>query len=429
MSQADVLLFNLPTKSSRKNSMPPLGLLYIATVLDQNGYKVKLVDLAVEDYTKDEMVHLLKETNPNLIGISTYTESWYAQKLLTKLAKNMLPSVKIFCGGAFATFCYETILKESDADFVIKGEGEFPVLKLCDYITKDKQMYLKDIPGIVIKDRNGKIIINNDCERIPNLDVLDIPDRKFLKLDKYTIPFTICTSRGCPGECIFCSSKSFWGKKVTIRSASDIFKEVMYLFEKYGTTKFYITDDTFTASYKRVVEFCELLKETGIQFLWGCESRADIINEDLIKLLSENGCNVIQFGMESADNYILKKLKKHVTIEQIENAVMLTNKYGIKTIISFIIGHAFDTIESVEKTLHFAEYIQTNYRVNVYGAVNTPFPGTEQFNRADELNIKIYSNDWNQYSLNNPIISTKNLTIDQISYYYKKSLDLLENNL
>lgn len=432
MKNLDVVLFNLPTtgwykkKFSESNSMPPLGLLYIATTLEENGYTVKVIDFAVENLKKEDLIAMLKESNPKIIGMSTYNESWNAQKILSKLAKEILPNVKVFAGGAFASFCYEDILYNSDTDYIIKGEGEYSVLKLCNSVIKNNSENLSTIPGIIFIEDNK--IVKKECERITDLDKLPFPNRRLTGLTKYVLPYTISTSRGCPGDCIFCSSRAFWGKSVKMRSSRNIFDEVMYLYEEFKTTCFYITDDTFTASYKRVLEFCNMIKNTNIKFVWGCESRADIVNEKLIKLLSESGCKKIQFGMESADNDILKKLKKHVTIEQIEEAVRLAHKYGMHISVSYIIGHAFDTKETVEKTIEFAQYLQLKYGVYVMGSVNTPFPGTEQYDKSEELNIKIYSTDWNHYKLDNPIISTKNLSLEDLRYYQKKVVNIMTKN-
>lgn len=147
-----------------------------------------------------------------------------------------------------------------------------------------------------------------------------------------------------------------------------------------------------------------------------------------MSMLSENGCKKIQIGLESADNEILKKLKKWVTIEQIENGINLAHKYGMHISASFIIGHAFDTDETIEKTIKFVKYIQSKYGAYVMGSVNTPFPGTEQYERAEELGIKIYTDKWDNYKLDSPIISTKNITIEKLRYYHDVIIHLMNNN-
>lgn len=240
MKEIDILLINLPTtnwykeKFAKSNSMPPLGILYIATVLEKHEYKVKVIDLAVEHFSQEKFVQELKTLNPNVIGMSTYNESWKAERVLTKLVKKILPDVKVYAGGAFATFCYEDILRNTDTDYVIKGEGEFSTLKLCNKLIRNSEEFsIEEIPGIIYKKQDGSLYINNDNARIINLDELPFPNRELIDINNYLLPFTINTSRGCPGQCVFCSSKAFWGRKVYMRSAQNVFDELMYIYKKY----------------------------------------------------------------------------------------------------------------------------------------------------------------------------------------------------
>ncbi|MFR3729250.1 B12-binding domain-containing radical SAM protein [Lacrimispora sp.] len=433
MNAIDILLINLPTGSWYKdkikdsNSMPPLGLLYIASYLEKYNYKVKVLDFAVTHISSTEFELMLSEGQPKIVGLSTYNESWSTQKVLCKIVKRVLPDAVISAGGAFASFCYEDILLQSLTDVVQRGEGEYIFKELADFVIRDNKWgQTIDIDGISYRDSGGNIVVNKDSCRIQNLDDLPFPNRDFLELDKYIMPYTISTSRGCPGNCIFCSSRAFWGKQVIMRSAKSIFEEVMDIYHKYGVTIFYITDDTFTASKKRCLDFCEMLKETGINFIWGCESRADVIDESFIERLYRAGCHKIQFGFESADNEILKKLRKHVTIEQIENAVKCACKIGMHIQTSYIIGHAFDTNETIEKTLSYAQYFSDKYGARVVCSVNTPFPGTEQYERMKELGISVKTKDWSKYVLNNPIISTKNLTTNELRNYLAKGQKLIK---
>lgn len=422
MDNIDVLLLNLPTGLWYKedlgdsNSMPPLGLLYIATYLIQQGYRVKVLDLAVEKVDGVEFNKMLMELNPKIVGMSTYNESWEAERVMCKYVKEALPNVVITAGGAFASFCYEDILNKTETDYITRGEGEYITCMLCDFVIKGKGS-IDHIPGLCYKAENGEIIVNTQCNRIEDLDDLPFPDRSLINIEKYLLPYTVCTSRGCPGECIFCSSKAFWGKRVIMRSAENIFDEVMYLHEMHGTNIFYISDDTFTASKKRCLDFCKMIRDSGVGFVWACESRADIVNEEFIKILFESGCHKIQFGFESADNEILRKLKKYVTIEQIENAIKCAAKFGMHIQASYIVGHAFDNEETVEKTIKTAEYFRDTYGARVVCSVNTPFPGTEQYEKREELGIEIKTDKWENFVLNKPIISTKNLTINQLRNY------------
>ena len=431
MNKIDVLLLNLPTgtwykkKLAEGNSMPPLGIMYIGTYLKKNNYTVKIIDLAVENLDENQFFQAIEECNPSIIGMSTYNEAWNVQKILCRRIKQKYPNIIIAAGGAFATFCYEQVLNESMKDFVLRGEGEYVFCQLCDCLLRGK-LKKENIKGLCYKNKEGSVIANANVERIKNLDQLPFPDRSLIKKEKYVLPYTISTSRGCPGQCIFCSSKSFWGKSVIMRSAENVYKEVMDIYEKYGANIFYITDDTFTASKKRCLEFCEMLRQSGISFVWGCESRADVINEEFIRILYESGCHKIQFGMESADNEILQRIKKHVTIEQIENAVMCAAKYNMHIQVSYIVGHAFDTEETVKKTISFAKHLSDDYGARVVCSVNTPFPGTEQYEKRKELGIEIKTDEWEKYLLNSPIINTKHLSINQLRYYLGEGQKLVQ---
>ena len=431
MNKIDVLLLNLPTgtwykkKLAEGNSMPPLGIMYIGTYLKNNNYTVKIIDLAGDNLDENQFFQAIEECNPSIIGMSTYNEAWNVQKILCRRIKQKYPNIIIAAGGAFATFCYEQVLNESMTDFVLRGEGEYVFCQLCDCLLRGK-LKKENIKGLCYKNKEGSVIANANVERIKNLDQLPFPDRSLIKKEKYVLPYTISTSRGCPGQCIFCSSKSFWGKSVIMRSAENVYKEVMDIYEKYGANIFYITDDTFTASKKRCLEFCEMLRQSGISFVWGCESRADVINEEFIRILYESGCHKIQFGMESADNEILQRIKKHVTIEQIENAVMCAAKYNMHIQVSYIVGHAFDTEETVKKTISFAKHLSDDYGARVVCSVNTPFPGTEQYEKRKELGIEIKTDEWEKYLLNSPIINTKHLSINQLRYYLGEGQKLVQ---
>lgn len=397
----------------------------LGTYLKKNNYTVKIIDLAVENLDENQFFQAIEECNPSIIGMSTYNEAWNVQKILCRRIKQKYPNIIIAAGGAFATFCYEQVLNESMTDFVLRGEGEYVFCQLCDCLLRGK-LKKENIKGLCYKNKEGSVIANANVERIKNLDQLPFPDRSLIKKEKYVLPYTISTSRGCPGQCIFCSSKSFWGKSVIMRSAENVYKEVMDIYEKYGANIFYITDDTFTASKKRCLEFCEMLRQSGISFVWGCESRADVINEEFIRILYESGCHKIQFGMESADNEILQRIKKHVTIEQIENAVMCAAKYNMHIQVSYIVGHAFDTEETVKKTISFAKHLSDDYGARVVCSVNTPFPGTEQYEKRKELGIEIKTDEWEKYLLNSPIINTKHLSINQLRYYLGEGQKLVQ---
>ena len=425
----DVLFINVPTDRKYKrdfantSSMPPLGMMYIASNLQKFDYTVKIVDMAVEFFDKTKFVNMLREENPRIIGISSYVESWHAIKAITKLIKITLPNVILTAGGPFATFCYEQILNETSVDYITFSEGEYVYKELTDSLLRNKKD-ISLVKGIAYKE-NGNIILTEPNERIKNLDELEFPNRDLIDLDKYVYPITISTARGCPGNCIFCSSRSYWGTKISFRSPENIIKEVLEMEKKYENNLFFRIDDTFTIKPDRAIKFCELLKDTGKRFIWGCESRADVASEELLQALYSAGCRKIQFGMESGNNEILKKIGKKVTIEQIENAVKIASNIGFDINLSFIIGHAFDTYETIEQTINFALGLRSKYKVNLFASINTPYPGTNVYKNRQEYGIELLTNDWSKFTMDNAVINTKYLSHLDIRGYYQKFMDVL----
>ncbi len=429
MKNIDVLLINAPTNRGYKKeladvvSMPPLGLLYLGSHLEKAKYSVSVIDMAVDFYKKQEFIDKLKELNPKVVAISTFVESWSALKVLAKSIKNILPNVVIAGGGACATFCYEQLLNESKFDYVIFGEGEYALADLCDSVIRNK-MDIKEVKGISFL-LDGKIYLTEHKERIKNLDQLEIPNRNLINLKKYVYPITISTSRGCPGDCIFCSSRSYWGKEIYFRSSDNIVKEILQVEKDYDTNMFFIIDDTFTINVKRAIEVCDLLIASGKKFIWGCESRADVASENLLQKLFDAGCRKIQFGMESGNNEILHKIGKHVTVEQIENAVKIASEIGFSINVSFIMGHPFDTHETVQQTIRFALKLREKYKANVFGSILTPYPGTQIYDDAEKYGISILTPNLDKFTMDNPIINTKYLTTYDLREYYQRFIDVL----
>ena len=196
------------------NTLPPLGLLYIATNLNKKrGYSVAIIDCFVQDIVKAELQNMLSNTKCLLVGISVFTESYKHARELAALIKSFSNNIKIVFGGAFSTFKYREILSnEPNIDYIVIGEGEDTILELAEYVLEPScGKSLTDIKGIAFR-KDSEIICTEARRPILDLDVLPFPDRTIIKKQLsqslYSIPYTLNTSRGCPGDCIFCSSSS-----------------------------------------------------------------------------------------------------------------------------------------------------------------------------------------------------------------------------
>ena len=396
---SDVLIINVPMDRVLKErkeiskfvSMPPLGDLYIISYLENAGYRVSFIDLVVELFDKSEFIDRLKEINPKIVGFTTYVESWNTQNMLAKYIKETFDNVVVVAGGHCASFCYKDMLENRYFEYCIRAEGEKAFLGLCNYYIKEEGE-ISDIPNLIYKKNDS--VIENPVERIDDIDALPFPDRSVLDISKYSYPFTISTARGCPGQCIFCSAHAFWGNRIVIRTPEGIMNEIRNVYKNYGLSDFFVVDDTFTLIPKRVMIFCKMLfeysNEIGVKFKWGCESRADTVSEDLLKAMKNSGCNMIQFGMESGNN----------------------------TNVSFIIGHHEDTFETIDETITKAADLKKKFKANVLFSMNTPYPGTELYNKMKELGVELLVNDFSHLSFDKATIRTRNLTNNEIRRLY-----------
>ena len=238
----------------------------------------------------------------------------------------------------------------------------------------------------------GDIKKNAPRAFIADLDSLPIPDRSLLENFKWYLSppgilrgkfyygiTTMYASRGCPHQCIFCASKIVHGNKIRRRSVDNVIKEMSYLKDRFGVTGIYFNDDTFATDIIWLKEFCDKLKESRLNMVWGCQTRADIAqNLDILRMMKEGGCVQVDIGCESGSDKILKNLKKGITSSMILKSFESLKKVKMETFATFILGNPGETMEDVKKTEMVAE--------RAPGAVSflilVPYPGSPLFQMA-----------------------------------------------
>ena len=414
-------------KNYKLTRIPPIGILSISSYLKMNGFRnVKVIDFAANRshksviYSKETYQQLIKENNIDVLGISVYAESYRHALELAKLTKQIDPNIKIVVGSAFVSFISAEFLSHEYIDFAVIGEGEVTMLELMLHLNYPDDIKLDKIDGLAFKDESGKVKINKRREAIKNLDLLPFFDRSQDNADYYEP--SISSSRGCPGNCIYCSSRAMWGKKYRRRSAENVFAEIYYLHKKHKEiSKLNFAEDTFTASPARIKAICRMIKAANIKLKFWCESRVDVLTKELLQEMKESGLLSIQIGIESGVQEIIDSINKNITLQKVEQVLKWIKELHIYRVhCGFMIGHPMDTHETVQKTIEFANYIQKEYGASVEVGINTPFPGTYEFSHAEELGLKIHTYDWNQYVLYQGIMDTKYLTRDDLHRYVLK---------
>lgn len=410
---------------SEKNTMPPLGILSIGSYLKIHGYQVSYLDLFAQKMSKNAFLEYLKTTKPDMVGVSTYTESYAVVKQVIRLIRQTLPESVIVLGGPHVTFLPEDALKETLADYISRGEGEMTFVELIEYLNYGT-IPLDKIAGISYRNEE-RIIHNEDRQYIEKLDCIPLPSMEEKELQAYHIKQLIITSRGCPGRCVYCASAALSGRRYRARSAEHIFSELHYKYYVKGESYFAFLDDTFTANKKRLYQFCDYIEKSKMKIVWRCDSRTDILSYEMADRLKETGCVAVHVGVESGSQKVIDSINKHISLEKTEKLVKYMHDIGLQVMCSFIIGHHTDTLETIEETVSLAEKFRDQYQATIGLGLNTPFPGTELYKEHEKLGITIEKNaSWSSFDLVQAVISTKNLSQSELQNAYFKVLERIE---
>jgi len=263
-------------------------LMSLSSFLKLHGYQVVIWDLWMELDPYESLRELLSSLNecPLIFGISTFTDVFTEALGVARLAKESFPDSTIVLGGAHVSFCFDEALSCSYVDYIVKGESESTLVVLLEYLKNQASLPLCEIRGIVyFKDG---VIENSEREYIKCLDSLPYPDYKYsFSRNKYkrTLPFI--SSRGCPGQCIFCASRFLSGSRYRKNTAEWLFSLVYYYLNKYNLPGMGAVDDTFTVDKSRLTAFCNYMINSNMNTPWTCRSRADTMTEATLLKLKE----------------------------------------------------------------------------------------------------------------------------------------------
>jgi radical SAM superfamily enzyme YgiQ (UPF0313 family) len=395
----DLLLIEVEQKrsvSEANTTIPPLGLAYIAAVAEQEGFKVDIIDLNIENGDIERKIE-----KAGLVGISCYTNNYPEALRVLRLAQKY--GRKTVLGGPHATALPYEVLNDG-FDFVVLGEGELVILELLRALDRGVKPSAR---GLAYMEKG--IIRKNGVKRVEELDSLPLPARHLLDLEKYTYPGAIATSRGCIYSCRYCSARTISGK-LRLRNAKKVIDEIAYL-RDLGLDSFFVIDPNFAFDKKRVLKICKGVKDLHME--WIAELRLDHVNAEIIRAMAKAGCKVGRFGIESGSQRVVDLINKGIKIGDVLKIVKIFLGEGIMPVCGFMIGHPTETREEFEATLKLALKIK-ELGGEVTFAVQTPYPGSYLYRRAESLGIKILTRDWSEYHHLNPIVETENFSNEDL---------------
>lgn len=365
---------------------PPLGIAYIAAVLEKN-HDVKILDSQAENLTVGEVSKRIKHASPDVVGVTAMTPSIHGALEACRLAKEVDESIVTIMGGVhLSIYPFETV-KSPWVDYGLIGEGEYAMVEFLEMLQDERK--IKDVKGLVYNNK-----INPQREAITNLDALPFPARHLLPMKKYQCVImkypmtTLITARGCPFNCHFCFKDAYLNR-YRMRSPKNVVEEMEKCVDKYHVKEIAFYDDCFP-NKMHLRGICNEIINRGLDISWETPQRVDLVDFDLLKLMKRAGCIRVRYGIESGNNRILKFMNKGITLDQARHAFKWTKEIGMETFAYFMIGYPTETPATIDDTIKFAKELNPDWAMFT---VTMPLPNTPLMHYVIENNL-LNENYW-----------------------------------
>lgn len=439
-----------------KITIPSLGILYIAAVLEKENYRVKVLDAPLEGFHNEtrisnrniryglsytEIKKIIREFSPELVGITCQSALQFNNAVETcRAVKEEDPLIVTVLGGPHpSTFPVETLKSKKEVDFVIIGEGEYPFRDLLKELNCNAPDF-KNIDGLVYR-QNSEVRLNPKKHLIENLDELPFPARHLVPIDKYfkinlnqNLSFikralTMVTSRGCPHRCIFCFGTNFWMNKYRCRSPENVLSEIDHLVKVYKIKEIQFTDDSLTSNYRRALKIFELLKDRDYNIKWSTPNGLNVstLDERLMRAMKESGCYEVRFAIESGNEQVLKEIiKKPINLDIVRENMQIAKRLNLITSTFFSLGYPGETKKQIKDTFSFIRQIKPD---SVFLSIATPLPGTDLMNICLEKGYVKKEHNFLESEFSTATYDTEHFTRRELEEFYFKEALLLNISL
>jgi radical SAM superfamily enzyme YgiQ (UPF0313 family) len=383
------------TMSLLRGEVPPLGLAYIASVLEQHHIRVSILDIPALGISEDDLLPLFEKKRPSIVGITVMTPLLRNAFVIAEKAR--MVSARIVLGGPhLCAFPRETLSREC-VDFGIHGEADYTFLELVTRIASGSAY--DDVPGLIFKD--GAEIRVNPPSYVEDIDTLPFPAFHLLPIARYSSILdpgrriaTMVTSRGCPYKCGFCF-KQPRDRYVRYRNPASVVEEMAWLKKEFSVEKILFYDSSIGVNKQHAEAICREMIRRDVPLPWEAPCRLDNIDAHLMSLMRAAGCERLRFGVESGNEEILRRMNKYFPLDRARDIFREAKRIGLDTFAYFIIGYAGETERTIKETIAFAKEIGPGA---VMFNVATPYPETDLFRDAVARGL-ISPSYWSDYSL------------------------------
>ncbi|MDD5112147.1 MAG: radical SAM protein [Candidatus Altiarchaeota archaeon] len=367
---SDVVLVYPPYRNTPPGrSYSPLGLPYVASVLENCGYSVRIVDADMERLDVGSVASVVAAERPRLVGITVLTHALPGVLSLVESLRR-LGITNVVVGGPHIT-ADPQMVADLGLRYGIRGEAEYGFVKLAKYVL-DGIGSEDDVEGLIVND-GGRLRAGRPCF-LEDIDALPLPARHLVRTRDYR--FTVVfSSRGCPYQCLYCAEQC---RNVRFRSPDSVVDEIAGLVRDYGIRDVDFGDSVFTLDNEHVLEICRLLRERSVRVRWNCITRADLVDRKLLGVMKDSGCRFVSFGVESGVEDIRFAGGKRITDDAIREAFASCRQLGLRTRASILFGTPGETVADMRKSIDFVRSIRPDYALF---SITQVFPGTPLFGR------------------------------------------------
>lgn len=436
-----VLLVQPPafTNNARQdmNPNPPLGIAYIAAILEQAGYEVRILDAFIEGWDTsirinhekllvglpyDEIEDYVRDYQPDFVGItSMFTSQRKNAHKVAEVVKKVDRKIPVIFGGAHPTAAPESVIDDENVDFAVLGEGDNLIVPLIEAIKGSGEV--RHLNGLAYKDDSGNNVVVEKVDQIENLDEIPYPARHLLPIQKYfdagirhggsnrgSRALSMITSRGCVYKCNFCTAYKVFTRRTRLRSAENVIGEIQQMVDDYGIDEIWFEDDQILAKRNRIIKLLDILAEK-FNLMWDTPNGVSpwILNEELLEKMKKSGCYRVNLAIESGNQEVLDEIiNKPVKLEQIPGLIELLKKYELDFSTFLVIGNIsrdrVETVEEIKDSFRFARELKVIPHVSLL----TAYPGSEVLDVAEEKGYLIPEFDWDNLIIQKSQLQTPN---------------------
>jgi anaerobic magnesium-protoporphyrin IX monomethyl ester cyclase len=432
----------------------PIGLMYIAAVLQRANFEVEILDAFMTEAAFQEngdAIHVgmpferikqeISIRKPDIVGIAgPFTCQIENTLKISDLTKEVNPKILTVVGGPHVSLVPEEFLDEAkNVDVAVIGEGEYAMLDVAQAFEGKKQ--LSEIKGIAYR-QNGAAVVNHDRPLIENLDELPYPAYDLVDVEQYLNPnkigyrsfrdraISMITSRGCPFNCCFCAVHLHMGREFRANSADYVLKHIEYVVDKFKVRNIFFEDDNLTLDIARFEAICDGLIAGKIKIGWETPNgvRADCLNLNLLKKMKQSGCQSVFFGVESGDQQILDNvICKRLDLNRVVEVAKNCKDIGLKTGAFYIIGFPGETKENMQRTVDFALRLKRDFDVGMHLFMATPSYGTRLYEECKTKGYIKADLTWNSFAearqpKGMPLITTGDFTPQDVKEIAARAL-------